>query len=197
MSGILRWLDDWAEEFCVSVMLALLVLLLGMEVFSRFLLGKSFSWMEELCRYLFVWSSYIGVAIAVKHKEQLRKFYLKNIISDVNFENTKDQKFMDAVSECIQQNITDSSFDVAMLAANLCMSRSNLYNKIKVLTGVSPVEFLRKFRINTAARMLIETDMSVSQIIECVGIESASYFSKVFKQEFGETPSEYQRQRRG
>ena len=72
MSGILRWLDDWAEEFCVSVMLALLVLLLGMEVFSRFLLGKSFSWMEELCRYLFVWSSYIGVAIAVKHKEQLR-----------------------------------------------------------------------------------------------------------------------------
>ena len=69
MSGILRWLDDWAEEFCVSVMLALLVLLLGMEVFSRFLLGKSFSWMEELCRYLFVWSSYIGVAIAVKHKE--------------------------------------------------------------------------------------------------------------------------------
>ena len=73
MSGILRWLDDWAEEFCVSVMLALLVLLLGMEVFSRFLLGKSFSWMEELCRYLFVWSSYIGVAIAVKHKEQLRE----------------------------------------------------------------------------------------------------------------------------
>lgn len=139
----------------------------------------------------------LSVANLIKHKEQLRKFYLKNIISDVNFENTKDQKFMDAVSECIQQNITDSSFDVAMLAANLCMSRSNLYNKIKVLTGVSPVEFLRKFRINTAARMLIETDMSVSQIIECVGIESASYFSKVFKQEFGETPSEYQRQRRG
>lgn len=57
------------------------------------------------------------MANLIKHKEQLRKFYLKNIISDVNFENTKDQKFMDAVSECIQQNITDSSFDVAMLAA--------------------------------------------------------------------------------
>ena len=80
MSGILRWLDDWAEEFCVSVMLALLVLLLGMEVFSRFLLGKSFSWMEELCRYLFVWSSYIGVAIAVKHKEQLRILMLMDLL---------------------------------------------------------------------------------------------------------------------
>ena len=79
MSGILRWLDDWAEEFCVSVMLALLVLLLGMEVFSRFLLGKSFS-MEELCRYLFVWSSYIGVAIAVKHKEQLRILMFMDVL---------------------------------------------------------------------------------------------------------------------
>ena len=73
MSGILRWLDDWAEEFCVSVMLALLVLLLGMEVFSRFLLGKSFSWMEELCRY-------IGVAIAVKHKEQLRILMFMDVL---------------------------------------------------------------------------------------------------------------------
>ena len=73
MSGILRWLDDWAEEFCRFRSCWLCSsCLLGMEVFSRFLLGKSFSWMEELCRYLFVWSSYIGVAIAVKHKEQLR-----------------------------------------------------------------------------------------------------------------------------
>ena len=80
MSGILHWLDRWAEEFVVSVMLAALVLLLGMEVFSRFLLGKSFSWMEELCRYLFVWSSYIGVAIAVKHKEQLRILMLMDLL---------------------------------------------------------------------------------------------------------------------
>lgn len=54
--------------------------LLGMEVFSRFLLGKSFSWMEELCRYLFVWSSYIGVAIAVKHKEQLRILMFMDVL---------------------------------------------------------------------------------------------------------------------
>ncbi|HIW65454.1 MAG TPA: response regulator [Candidatus Alistipes intestinipullorum] len=139
----------------------------------------------------------LSVDNLIQHREALRKYYLKNIVSDVDYENAKDQKFMDSVNESIQRNIADSSFDVAMLAADLCVSRSNLYNKIKVLTGVSPVEFLRKYRINTAARMLIETDMTVSQIIECVGIESASYFSKVFKQEFGETPSDYQRRRRG
>ena len=65
MSGILRWLDDWAEEFCVSVMLALLVLLLGMEVFSRFLLGKSFSWMEELCR--------VSVRVVILYRRRHRR----------------------------------------------------------------------------------------------------------------------------
>jgi len=80
MSKCIRWLDAWAEEFVVSIMLALLVLLLGSEVVSRFLLSRSFSWMEELCRYLFVWSCYFGVAIAVKHKEQLRVLILMNIL---------------------------------------------------------------------------------------------------------------------
>ena len=139
----------------------------------------------------------LSVDNLIAYRERLRKFYLKNIISDINYENTRDQKFMDSVIECIMQNMTDSSFDVTMLATTLCVSRSNLYNKIKALTGVSPVEFLRKYRINKAAKMLIETDLPAAQIIECVGIESASYFSRVFKQEFGETPSEYQKHRRG
>mgnify|MGYP000046075795 CR=1 FL=1 len=77
---VLRWLDEWAEEFCVSIMLSLLILLLGTEVFSRFLLSKSFSWIEELCRYLFVWASYLGVAIAVKRKEQLRVLMLMDTL---------------------------------------------------------------------------------------------------------------------
>ncbi|MEI3452982.1 MAG: TRAP transporter small permease [Bilophila wadsworthia] len=53
---------------------------LGTEVFSRFLLSKSFSWIEELCRYLFVWASYLGVAIAVKRKEQLRVLMLMDTL---------------------------------------------------------------------------------------------------------------------
>ena len=76
----LQWIDRWGEEFAVSIMLSLLILLLGTEVFSRFLLGKSFSWIEELCRYLFVWASYLGVAIAVKHKEQLRILMLMDLL---------------------------------------------------------------------------------------------------------------------
>lgn len=80
MKKCITWLDQWGEEFCVSVMLALLVGLLGSEVISRFVFGRSFSWMEELCRYLFVWSSYLGVSIAVKRKEQLRVLMLMGIL---------------------------------------------------------------------------------------------------------------------
>lgn len=80
MPGWLRWLDEWAEEVVVSIMLSLLVILLGSEVISRFLLSKSYTWIEEMCRYLFVWSSYLGVAIAVKRKEQLRILMLMNLL---------------------------------------------------------------------------------------------------------------------
>ena len=76
----IRWLDTWGEEVVVSFFLGLLVLLLGVEVFSRFLLGKSFTWIEEVCRYLFVWGTYIGVAVAVKRKEQLRILMFMDIL---------------------------------------------------------------------------------------------------------------------
>lgn len=80
MPGWLKWLDEWAEEVVVSIFLSLLVALLGSEVFSRFILGKSYTWIEEMCRYLFVWSSYLGIAIAVKRKEQLRILMLMNLL---------------------------------------------------------------------------------------------------------------------
>ena len=84
MLNTIRWIDKWGEEFFVSCMLTLLILLLGTEVFSRFLLDKTFTWIEELCRYLFVWSSYMGVAIAIKHKEQLRVLILIDLLKKLS-----------------------------------------------------------------------------------------------------------------
>lgn len=80
MPKFITWLDQWGEEFFVSIMLSFLIILLGMEVVSRFITKHSFPWVEEVCRYLFVWSSYLGVAVAVKRKEQLRVLMLMNVI---------------------------------------------------------------------------------------------------------------------
>ena len=64
MKKYIRWLDKWGEEAFVSTMLAFLIGILAIGVFSRFLMNKSFPWVEEVCSYLFIWSSYIGIAIA-------------------------------------------------------------------------------------------------------------------------------------
>ena len=80
MRACITWLDTWGEEFVVSFMLALLILLLGAEVFFRFILRHSFTWIEELSRYLFIWSCYLGVAIAVKRNEQIRILIFVNLL---------------------------------------------------------------------------------------------------------------------
>ena len=77
---LINWADQWLEEVLVSIMLGLLVVFLGCEVFFRFILSKSFTWMEELCRYLFIWGSYIGIACAIKRKEQIRILCLAEIV---------------------------------------------------------------------------------------------------------------------
>ncbi|MBQ8664246.1 MAG: TRAP transporter small permease [Mailhella sp.] len=76
----INWADQWLEEVLVSIMMALLVILLGSEVFSRFILGRSFPWMEELCHYLFIWGSYVGIAVAIKRKEQIRILCLAEVV---------------------------------------------------------------------------------------------------------------------
>ena len=81
MKKYIRWLDKWGEEAFVSAMLTFLIGILAIGVFSRFLMNKSFPWVEEVCSYLFIWSSYIGIAIAVKHKEQLRVLILMDLIA--------------------------------------------------------------------------------------------------------------------
>lgn len=80
MQKCIKWLDEWGEEFIVSVMLAFLIGILALGVSARFLAGKSFPWVEEVCSYLFIWSSYIGIAIAVKRKEQLRVLILMDLL---------------------------------------------------------------------------------------------------------------------
>ncbi len=61
MKKYIRWLDKWGEEAFVSTMLAFLIGILAIGVFSRFLMNKSFPWVEEVCSYLFIWSSYISM----------------------------------------------------------------------------------------------------------------------------------------
>lgn len=110
--------------------------------------------------------------------------------------NKADEEFMDKIINLIHQNITDDNFSVERLADILCMSRSSLLRKIKVLTNLSPVDFIRLIRLKKAAELIQEGKQRIGEICYMVGINSPSYFSKLFQRQFGMTPKEFEKQNR-
>ncbi|NDV80421.1 two-component regulator propeller domain-containing protein [Bacteroides sp. 51] len=111
--------------------------------------------------------------------------------------NKADEEFMEKVIRTIQENIVDENFNVERLADILCMSRSNLLRKIKILFNLSPVDFIRLIRLKKAAELIQEGKYRMGEICEMVGINSNSYFSKLFLKQFGMTPKEFERQSQG
>lgn len=128
-----------------------------------------------------------------KHREQLKEYYSKNYFADVSElpYNQQNNKFLKQFVDLLGNNIAQSDFDVNFIASELSMSRSKLYSKIKSLTGKSIVEFVLSYRLRKAAQLIVEEDLTISEIMSIIGIESQSYFTRAFKKEFGETPTAF------
>ncbi|MCV9389282.1 hybrid sensor histidine kinase/response regulator transcription factor [Reichenbachiella ulvae] len=105
--------------------------------------------------------------------------------------NKKDQEFMDQLIEIVNVKMNDPAFDIDHLCLEMGNSRTKLYNKIKSLTGLSVGEFIRRMRMKKSAEILLKEQISVSEVMVKVGIQSQSYFTKTFKKEFGVTPAQY------
>ena len=99
-----------------------------------------------------------------------------------------DKDFITRLRDIIRDNMGDSDFSVERLGAEIGLSRVQLYRKVKALTGQTPVELLRRARLERARRLLERTDRSVSEIAYEVGFTSPSYFNKCFKDEFNINP---------
>ncbi|RYF14522.1 MAG: response regulator transcription factor, partial [Flavobacteriales bacterium] len=104
-------------------------------------------------------------------------------------ENIFVQEFVSLVEECIQ----DEVLDVATLADKMNMSQSTLYRKLKALTGKNINQLVRKVKIQKAAKLLRSGQYNVTEVALMVGINSSIYFRQCFKEEFGQLPSEYQK----
>ena len=101
---------------------------------------------------------------------------------------SQDKTFVTKLREIIQQHLADSDFSVERLGEEIGLSRVQLYRKVKVLTGKTPVELLRKARLMKARTMVTTTDRSIAEIAYATGFTSPSYFNKCFKDEFGVSP---------
>lgn len=117
---------------------------------------------------------------------------------DTNFDlldaSAIDKEFMEKVIDIAQENLSSSSFDVVQLADILAMSKSSLYRKIKAITGLSPVEFIRNIRLKQGMNMLKNKSVTVSEVAYACGFSNPKYFATCFKEEFGITPKEYQKE---
>ena len=106
--------------------------------------------------------------------------------------STPDSKFMNEISDIVNRHIGDPEFSAAALCAESRWPAKQVYRKIKQLTGLGTVEFIRDIRLSQAASLLEQGRLSVTEIMYKVGFTTPSYFSKCFKARYGLTPSEYQ-----
>lgn len=104
--------------------------------------------------------------------------------------NKYDREFLDKMNELMTENLSDEQFTIDVLAEMLNMSRSSFYRKLKALTGMTPVDYMKNFRLDAAAKQLRE-GMRVSEVVDNVGFASTSYFSKCFKDKYGVLPRDY------
>ena len=98
--------------------------------------------------------------------------------------------FISRFKEVIESRLVDSDVSVEDLAADMNLSRVQLYRKVKAISGSSPVELLRTARLNRAYQLLLTTEKSVSEVAYAVGFTAPSYFTKCFKEEYGMVPGD-------
>lgn len=132
----------------------------------------------------------IGV-LERKHEEEVRRARMAAYIVDPYLLRASDEVFVEKVLNYIDENLVNPQFSVEKLASLMGMTRANLHLKIKAFTGISPVELIRKIRIETACRLIREGSHTMAEISERTGFNSATYFATSFKKVVGSTPGEY------
>ncbi|MFD0860593.1 two-component regulator propeller domain-containing protein [Sungkyunkwania multivorans] len=113
----------------------------------------------------------------------------RTVVETVEKDLDLDNEFIQKVVHYIQDNIENPSLNVEKLSSHLCLSRSQVYRKIKLLTNLSPIEFIRRVRLERS-RTLFQNDknLNVSEVAHKVGFLSASYFTVCYKKQYGELP---------
>lgn len=131
----------------------------------------------------------------LKLRDQIRSRYKEGnqlTYKEVSFSNA-DETFLLKLDTLISDNMSNPDLDVTFLAANMYISRSLLFNKVKNITGMGVIDYVNKQRIDKSIVLMNTTLMNITEISEVVGFSSLRYFSRVFKSIIGEPPSCYRK----
>ncbi|WP_316748755.1 two-component regulator propeller domain-containing protein [Pedobacter gandavensis] len=129
----------------------------------------------------------------LRSRKRLKEYYAasKDIVPENIAFNTLDEEFLKEAISIIELHLSDSEFSVDKFSKEIGMSRSNLYLKLKAITGESVIEFMKRIRFKKAVELMVSKRYTIAQIAYTCGFNTPSYFSTAFKNHFGVMPSEY------
>jgi signal transduction histidine kinase/ligand-binding sensor domain-containing protein/DNA-binding response OmpR family regulator len=137
----------------------------------------------------------IRVCNLIESRHRMRERFSKQIFVEPKeiAITSVDEKFLNKAMEVVEKHMDDPFFDVEVFFKEMYVSRTLLHNKLKALTDLSATEFIKTIRLKRASRLLYEGKLSISEVSIMVGFNSRNYFTKCFTEQFGISPSEYEK----
>lgn len=133
----------------------------------------------------------------LKNRSLLHEKFHSEDTTDISelVKNKKDQEFLENLGQFIEKNIDSDNLSANLVAKELGMSHSVLYKKLKTITGLSLVEYIRDYRLKKAKQLLKTKQFSINEVCYQVGYSDRKYFSKLFKERFGNPPTFYMKEK--
>jgi DNA-binding response OmpR family regulator len=124
---------------------------------------------------------------------KLKLKYTNDYLSEATelVHSEKDKSFMQMLLNLIEENMEDTELDVDFLCKQMHTSRTKLYQKIKSITDQSVADFVRTIRLKKAIQIMTHEDIPLNKVVERIGLQSSSNFSKIFKKKYGTSPLQY------
>ena len=129
-------------------------------------------------------------------REQLEQSYRQRLMRlepQKSDEQVPGDAFLAKLLDVMERQMDNNTLTVDELVDEMGMGRTVFFNKLKSMTGLSPVEFIREMRIKRAAQLLEERKYNITEVTYMVGMNDSRYFAKCFKNTYGVTPTEYRR----
>ncbi|NJK85099.1 MAG: response regulator transcription factor [Bacteroidales bacterium] len=135
----------------------------------------------------------IKIKHLIENREKLKHYFRRQLMyaPDTIEVNSADEKLMQKIMKVLNEELSNGDFGVDELSKSVGLSRTHLYRKLREITSQSPVEFIRNTRLQRAAQLLKENKLYVSEIAYMCGFNEISYFRKIFKEFYGQSPVEY------
>jgi AraC-like DNA-binding protein len=132
----------------------------------------------------------------LENRERLRKSFIeKPLTPTISLAvSPVDSRFIEALKAHIEKNLINEDLSVEMLASAMNMSNSSLYRKVKSISDLSPVDFIRITRLKKAVQLMQSGEKRINEIAYLVGFSSPAYFSTIFQKQYGKTPSEFMKE---